>query len=118
MWCSDCDSAVALEFAESTEACLTQLDPSIMEDAILDYIKMKYVGDESDGAGIDEGNGDMIRELKPTDQIIIVQQKGNNSEIHEIWYGNGLDYTVIDRERVDWIFSQDIQNVLVDRDQP
>ena len=89
----------------------------LMEDAILDYIKMKYVGDESDGAGIDEGNGDMIRELKPTDQIIIVQKKGNNSEIHEIWYGNGLDYTVIDRERVDWIFSQDIQNVLVDRDQ-
>ena len=29
------------------------------------------------------------------------------SEIYEIWYGNGLDYTVIDREKVDWVFSQD-----------
>ena len=89
----------------------------LMEDAIQDYIKMKYVGDESGGADIDEGNGNMIRELKPTDQIILVQQKGNQDEIYEIWYGNGLDYTIIDRERVDWIFSQDIQNVLVDRDQ-
>ena len=78
---------------------------------------MKYVGDEPRGGDIDESSGDMIRELKPTDQGILVQQKGNNDEIYEIWYGNGLDYTVIDRERVDWIFSQDIQNVLVDRDQ-
>ncbi len=74
---------------------------------------MKYVDDESGGADIDEGNGNMIRELKPTDQIILVQQKGNQDEIYEIWYGNGLDYTVIDRERVDWIFTAGNINLVI-----
>ena len=63
--------------------------------------------DESNVDGIDDGSGEAIRELKPTDQIILVQKKDNSSEIHEIWFGNGLDYTIIDREKVDWGFSQD-----------
>lgn len=88
----------------------------LMEDAVSDYIKLKYTDDTNNGT-LDEGYGAGITEMGPTDQIIIVQQKGNTNEIYEIWYGNGLDYTVIDRERVDWIFSQDIQSVLVSKDQ-
>ena len=89
----------------------------LMEDAIQDYIDLKYMDDESNVDGIDDGNGEVIRELKPTDQIILVQKKDNSNEIQEIWYGNGLDYTIIDREKVDWVFSQDIQTVLMTRDQ-
>ena len=89
----------------------------LMEDAIQDYIDLKYMDDESNVDGIDDGNGEVIRELNPTDQIILVQKKDNSDEIHEIWYGNGLDYTIIDREKVDWVFSQDIQTVLMTRDQ-
>ena len=86
----------------------------LMEDAILDYIDLKNLDVDSDRDG---GGSDIIRELKPTDQIILVQKKENSNEIHEIWYGNGLDYTIIDREKVDWVFSQDIQTVLLARDQ-
>ena len=88
----------------------------LMEDAVEDYLKLKY-SDDSVDESIDDGYGSGIKELKPTDQIIIVQKKGDVDEIHEIWFGNGLDYSVIDRERVDWIFSQDIQTVLVSKDQ-
>ncbi len=87
----------------------------LMEDAILNYMKLKY-SDAGDGDATDDGYGDLIQEMKPTDQVIIVQEKGNDSEIHEIWYGNGLDFTTVDREKVDWIFSQDIQNVLIEKD--
>ena len=86
----------------------------LMEDAILDYIDLKNLNVESNRDG---GSSDIIRELQPTDQIILVQKKDNSNEIHEIWYGNGLDYTIIDREKVDWVFSQDIQTVLMTRDQ-
>lgn len=89
----------------------------LMEDAILDYIDLKNLNVESSGDGVDDGSSDIIRELQPTDQIILVQKKENSDEIHEIWYGNGLDYTIIDREKVDWVFSQDIQTVLMTRDQ-
>ena len=88
----------------------------LMEDAIFNYMRMKY-SDAGDGEAADEGGRTSIQEMKPTDQIIIVQQKGNNSEIYEIWYGNGLDFTIIDREKVDWVFSQDIQNVLIEKDE-
>ena len=88
----------------------------LMEDAIFNYMRMKY-SDAGDGEAVDEGGRTSIQEMKPTDQIIIVQQKGNTSEIYEIWYGNGLDFTIIDREKVDWVFSQDIQNVLIEKDE-
>ena len=78
----------------------------LMEDAIIDFIQL---------SGANEKNS--IKEMNPTDQIIIVQDKGTNDEIHEIWYGNSLTYTILDREKVDWVFSQDIQKVLVDRTQ-
>jgi hypothetical protein len=89
----------------------------LMEDAILDYIDLKNLNVESNEDSVDGGSSDIIRELHPTDQIILVQKKDNSNEIHEIWFGNGLDYTIIDREKVDWVFSQDIQTVLMARDQ-
>tara|TARA_B000000557_G_scaffold43273_1_gene32078 strand:+ start:525 stop:2882 length:2358 start_codon:yes stop_codon:yes gene_type:complete len=88
----------------------------LMEDAIQNYIRLKYT--HSSGKDeIEDGDDTSIQEMKATDQIIIVQQKGNSSEIHEVWYGNGLDFTIIDREKIDWVFSQDIQEVLIDKDE-
>ena len=89
----------------------------LMEDAVLNYMDLKNLHDESHEDMQDGIPADMITELKPTDQIILVQKKDSESEIHEIWYGNGLDFTIIDREKVDWVFSQDIQEVLLARDQ-
>ena len=89
----------------------------LMEEAIEAYIKMNYADDNTRETGIEEEDGTAIVEMGQTDQVIIVQQKGSGNEIHEIWYGNGLSYTVIDREKVDWVFSQDIQEVLIDRNQ-
>ena len=88
----------------------------LMEDAVLNYMKLRY-SDAGDGESADEGDRTSIKEMKSTDQILVVQQKGNNSEIYEIWYGNGLDFTIIDREKVDWVFSQDIQEVLIAKDE-
>ena len=86
-----------------------------LKEAIEAYIKMNYADDNTRETGIEEEDGTAIVEMGQTDQVIIVQQKGSVNEIHEIWYGNGLNYTVIDREKVDWVFSQDIQEVLIDR---
>ena len=88
----------------------------LMEDAIQNYMSLKYTNG-GDGDAIEDGGDTSIREMAPTDQIIIVQQKGNSEEIYEIWYGNGLDFTVIDREKVDWVFSQDIQKVLIAKEE-
>ena len=88
----------------------------LMEDAIQNYIQLKYTG-SSEGDNLEDGDDTTIREMKPTDQVIIVQKKGNSNEIHEVWYGNGLDFTIIDREKIDWVFSQDIQQVLIDKDE-
>ena len=88
----------------------------LMEDAIQNYMSLKYTNG-GDGDAIEDGGDTSIREMAPTDQIIIVQQKGNSEEIHEIWYGNGLDFSVIDREKVDWVFSQDIQKVLISKEE-
>ena len=88
----------------------------LMEDAVLNYMKLRY-SDAGDGESADEGDRTAIKEMKSTDQIIVVQQKGNDSEIYEIWYGNGLDFTIIDREKVYWGFSQDIQYVLISKDE-
>ena len=88
----------------------------LMEDAIQNYMSLKYTNG-GDGDAIEDGGDTFIREMAPTDQIIIVQQKGNSEEIYEIWYGNGLDFSVIDREKVDWVFSQDIQKVLIAKEE-
>ena len=88
----------------------------LMEDAIQNYMSLKYTNG-GDGNANEDGGDTFIREMAPTDQIIIVQQKGNSEEIYEIWYGNGLDFSVIDREKVDWVFSQDIQKVLIAKEE-
>ena len=88
----------------------------LMEDAIQNYMSLKYTSG-GDGNANEDGGDTSIREMAPTDQIIIVQQKGNSEEIYEIWYGNGLDFSVIDREKVDWVFSQDIQKVLIAKEE-
>jgi hypothetical protein len=88
----------------------------LLEDAIKNYMTLKYFNSNDEGI-ISDGEDTFIREMKPTDQVIIVQQKSNNNEIHEIWYGNGLEFIIIDREKVDWIFSQDIQKILLEKDE-
>ena len=52
----------------------------LMEDAIANYIKLKYVSSEDDAA-VDDGYGTPIKDMNPTDQIIIVQQKGLNRDM-------------------------------------
>ena len=88
----------------------------LMEDAIQNYMALKYTN-AGDGDALEDGEDTSIREMSPSDQVIIVQEKGNSDQIHEIWYGNGLDFSIIDREKVDWVFSQDIQQVLVAKDE-
>ena len=63
----------------------------LMEDAIQNYMSLKYTNG-GDGDAIEDGGDTSIREMAPTDQIIIVQQKGNSEEIYEIWYGT-VSYT-------------------------
>ena len=88
----------------------------LLEDAIKNYMTLKYFN-SGDKSIINDGEDTFIREMKPTDQVIIVQQKSNDNQIHEIWYGNGLEFIIIDREKVDWIFSQDIQKILLEKDE-
>ena len=80
----------------------------LLEDAVKNYLSLKGMNQDNDES--------MVKEMEPTDQIIVVQRKGNKEEIHQIWYGNGLDFSIIDRENVDWVFSQDIQKVLISKD--
>ncbi len=88
----------------------------LLEDAIKNYMTLKYFN-SNEKEIINDGEDTFIREMKPTDQVIIVQQKSNNNEIYEIWYGNGLEFIIINREKVDWIFSQDIQKILLEKDE-
>ena len=87
----------------------------ILEDAIKNYISLKYSGANKQDK-IEDGQDSHIKEMTATDQIIIVQKKDDDSQIHELWYGNGLDFTIIDREKIDWVLSQDIQKVLIEKD--
>ena len=91
----------------------------LMEDAIIDYNNLnaeEYSKSIKQEKKVSE-NTLWLPELKPDDELIIVQKKANNEEIHEIWYGNGLTYNIIKRDQVDWVLSQDIQQVLIERDQ-
>ena len=91
----------------------------LMEDAIIDYNELN--SDEYSKSIKQKKKSSektlWLPELKPDDELIIVQKKANNEEIHEIWYGNGLSYNIIERDQVDWVLSQDIQQVLIERDQ-
>ena len=47
----------------------------------MNSLDLKNLNVESNGDCVDEGSSDIIRELQPTDQIILVQKKDNNNEI-------------------------------------
>ena len=70
-------------------------------------MKLRY-SDAGDGESADEGDRTSIKEMKSTDQIIVVQQKGNDSEIYEIWYGNGLEFTIIEGPKTTIPYHQQI----------
>ena len=86
----------------------------ILEDAIKNYMSLKYSGENKQDK-IEDGQDSHIKEMTATDQIIIVQKKDDDSQIHELWYGNGLDFTIIEK-KIDWVLSQDIQKVLIEKD--
>ena len=58
----------------------------ILEDAIKNYMSLKYSGANKQDK-IEDGQDSHIKEMTATDQIIIVQKKDDDSQIHELWYG-------------------------------
>ena len=90
----------------------------LVEDAIIDYNALNTL----DNPGVKKKSSKkkdlVLNEMQAEDLLIIVQQKkSTKNEIHEIWYGNGLNFNVIPREIVDWVLSQDIQQALIEKDQ-
>ena len=88
----------------------------LVEDAIVDYNTLNTL----DNPRVKKKNkkAQILKEMLAEDLLIIVQQKKSTKiEIHEIWYGNGLNFNIIPREKVDWILSQDIQQALIEKDQ-
>ena len=90
----------------------------LVEDAIVDYNTLNTL----ENPRIKKKKGDkklpILKEMRADDLLIIVQQKkSTKNEIHEIWYGNGLNFDIIPREIVDWVLSQDIQEALIEKDQ-
>ena len=82
----------------------------LVEDAIVDYNTLNTL----DNPRVKKKNkkAPILKEMLAEDLLIIVQQKkSTKNEIHEIWYGNGLNFNIIPREIVDWVLSQDIQAV-------
>ena len=88
----------------------------LVEDAIVDYNTLNTL----DNPRVKKKNkkAPILKEMLAEDLLIIVQQKkSTKNEIHEIWYGNGLNFNIIPREIVDWVLSQDIQEALIEKDQ-
>ena len=88
----------------------------LVEDAIVDYNTLNTL----DNPRVKKKNkkAHILKEMLAEDLLIIVQQKKSTKiEIHEIWYGNGLNFNIIPREKVDWVLSQDIQQALIEKDQ-
>jgi len=88
----------------------------LVEDAIIDYNTLNTL--ENPRAKKKKSKAPVLKEMLAEDLLIIVQQKkSTKNEIHEIWYGNGLNFNIIPREIVDWVLSQDIQEALIEKDQ-
>ena len=88
----------------------------LVEDAITDYNTLNTL--ENPKAKKKNNKAIVLKEMLAEDLLIIVQQKkSTKNEIHEIWYGNGLNFNIIPREIVDWVLSQDIQEALIEKDQ-
>ena len=89
----------------------------LVEDAIIDYNTLNTL-DNPNVKRSSQKKVVTLEEMRAEDLLIIVQQKKSTKiEIHEIWYGNGLNFNIIPREKVDWILSQDIQQALIEKDQ-
>ena len=89
----------------------------LVEDAIIDYNTLNTL-DNPKAKRSSQKKVVTLEEMRAEDLLIIVQQKKSTKiEIHEIWYGNGLNFNIIPREKVDWILSQDIQQALIEKDQ-
>ena len=88
----------------------------LVEDAIIDYNTLNTL--ENPRVKNKKTKAPILKEMLAEDLLIIVQQKkSTKNEIHEIWYGNGLNFNIIPREIVDWVLSQDIQEALIEKDQ-
>ena len=88
----------------------------LVEDAIIDYNTLNTL--ENPRVKKKKAKASILKEMLAEDLLIIVQQKkSTKNEIHEIWYGNGLNFNIIPREIVDWVLSQDIQEALIEKDQ-
>ena len=88
----------------------------LVEDAIIDYNTLNTL--ENPRVKKKKAMATILKEMLAEDLLIIVQQKkSTKNEIHEIWYGNGLNFNIIPREIVDWVLSQDIQEALIEKDQ-
>ena len=88
----------------------------LVEDAIIDYNTLNTL--ENPRVKKKKKKAIVLKEMLAEDLLIIVQQKkSTKNEIHEIWYGNGLNFNIIPREIVDWVLSQDIQEALIEKDQ-
>ena len=90
----------------------------LVEDAIIDYNSLNTIDNSRNKKNSSNKNAPILKEMLADDLLIIVQQKkSTKNEIHEIWYGNGLNFNIIRREIVDWVLSQDIQQALIEKDQ-
>ena len=90
----------------------------LVEDAIIDYNALNTLENPRVKKKSAKKKVLILKEMRAEDLLIIVQQKkSTKNEIHEIWYGNGLNFDVIPREIVDWVLSQDIQQALIEKDQ-
>ena len=90
----------------------------LVEDAIIDYNSLNTIDNSKNKKNSSNKNAPILKEMLADDLLIIVQQKkSTKNEIHEIWYGNGLNFNIIRREIVDWVLSQDIQQALIEKDQ-
>ena len=90
----------------------------LVEDAIIDYNSLNTLDNSKNKKNNSSKKTQILNEMLADDLLIIVQQKkSTKNEIHEIWYGNGLNFNIIKREIVDWVLSQDIQQALIEKDQ-
>ena len=90
----------------------------LVEDAIIDYNSLNTLDNPKRKEKNSSKKTQILNEMLADDLLIIVQQKkSTKNEIHEIWYGNGLNFNIIKREIVDWVLSQDIQQALIEKDQ-
>jgi len=90
----------------------------LVEDAIIDYNSLNTLDNPRVKKKKGKTPAPILKEMLAEDLLIIVQQKkSTKNEIHEIWYGNGLNFNIIPREIVDWVLSQDIQEALIEKDQ-